>query len=116
MIFNRFLTMDLRKFICEICTENTRITCRCPKCAFECCRTCVKRYILDLPTESPKCMKCLAIWNYEFLANNTEEKFHNHIYRDHRAKILFDKEKAMLQETQQIIVDNLERVPLPKIP
>lgn len=90
---------------CPICANNRRkITwVTCSKCSFSSCRGCVKRFLLELPDINPVCMSCKAQWDFEFLANNTDEKFHNHTYRDYRAKIIVDRERSLLPATQPYV-------------
>lgn len=95
--------------ICSICAEERKTWVECPKCAFKCCRGCVKTYLLGLPEITPKCMSCSIRWTYDFIADNTDEKFHNHEYRDHRSKIIFEREKSLLPDTQDYVVQYREQ-------
>jgi 6-pyruvoyl-tetrahydropterin synthase len=90
---------------CPICAQTRRkVTwiC-CPKCSFSSCRGCVKRFLLDLPDINPVCMSCKTQWDFEFLAENTDEEFHNQVYRNYRAKILVDRERSLLPATQPYV-------------
>jgi hypothetical protein len=92
--------------MCPICAQTRRkvtwVTCS--KCSFSSCRGCVKRFLLELPDINPVCMSCKAQWDFEFLAENTDDDFHNHTYRDYRAKIIVDRERSLLPATQPYVV------------
>ena len=96
---------------CPICTFSKCIKqwVKCPKCSFYCCRTCTKKYLLEQPTIEPKCMGCKANWDYEFLAENTDESFHNKEYREHRAKITVSMERSLLPATQPYVVIEMNK-------
>jgi hypothetical protein len=87
---------------CNICIENKSVKnfIICSKCNFSACKTCVKHYLLELQDINPRCMKCSAQWDFDFIANNTEQEFHNDIYREHRAKIIVERERSLLPATQ----------------
>jgi len=93
----RFLTFD-----CNICAveKNVNQKVTCPKCKFECCKSCVKKYILDSSRLNPNCMNCKTDWSLEFIYYNTDESFYNREYREHRAKVLLSMEKSLLPTTQ----------------
>jgi len=99
---------------CPICAENRRVInfVTCPKCSESCCRGCTKRYLLGLPDINPACMSCKTQWDFEFVAENTDDKFHNHIYRERRAKILVDRERSLLPSTQPYVAAIREKVKL----
>lgn len=90
---------------CFVCMENvsSRYMVSCPKCSYSCCRTCVKRFLLGKPQLNPECMSCHTQWDFEFLANNTEEKFHNNTYRNYRAQIRLQMEKSLLPASQYLV-------------
>lgn len=90
---------------CSICietynkTKRAKVTCRCD---YSACRLCIKTYLLD-QTEDAHCMNCKVIWNRKFMVDNFEKCFISKNYRDHREKILFDREMSMLQATQPYV-------------
>lgn len=49
-------------------------------------------------------MSCKYQWSFEFLADNSTEKFHNHTYREHRSKIVLEREKSLLPATQPFVI------------
>lgn len=92
---------------CPICVHRGRVKSwvTCPKCQFSCCMGCVKKFLLSLPDINPKCMQpsCSAQWDFEFVAKNTDERFHNNEYRDHRAKLVMERERSLLPGTQPLV-------------
>lgn len=88
--------------VCNICTEafnkSTRTIVKC-KCEFECCKKCVKTYLLNL-NDDPCCMSCKMKWDTTFLQENFEKKFLTKEYKKHRENVLFEREKGMMQATQ----------------
>lgn len=100
---------------CYICTEkfnrSNRIEINCEYCDFTACRTCFESYLLTQST--PHCMKPLAecgkIWTRKFLANNFTITFITKKYKHHQEKILFEKELALMPQTQILIERQNER-------
>lgn len=92
---------------CFICIEpfnkTTRALVKC-KCDYQCCRTCVKHYILNNP-QDPHCMNCKVSWDRKMLTDNFETKFINIELKEYRENILFERELGMMPQTQ-IHVDN----------
>lgn len=84
---------------CNICAEKFNKTNRCKvtcTCDFECCRTCIKTYILD-KTEDAHCMSCKVVWDRKFMSKSFEKTFMSKAYKNHREEILMQKELGMLQ-------------------
>jgi hypothetical protein len=48
-------------------------------------------------------MNCKNTWDFDFLAKNTDEPFHNHEYREYRAKIIIQRERSLLPATQPYV-------------
>ena len=97
---------------CQICVEpfnkSTRLAVQCPYCHFELCRTCCETYILgetEVKCMSPECGK---VWTRKHIRDIFTLVFINGTLREHREKILFDKEKALLPATQPIIEGKLQ--------
>jgi len=92
---------------CNICIEpynkSTRIIVNCPYCNYEACRTCCETYILN-ETEV-KCMNpnCSKIWTRKHIRDIFTLVFINGALKEHKEKILFDRERALLPATQPII-------------
>ena len=93
---------------CPICVEkfnkSSRKSIMCPHCSTESCADCVKKYLLiHSPNIFPSCLGCNKEWTLDFLASNTPVIFHNKIYREHRAKILVEREKSILHTRQPLV-------------
>jgi hypothetical protein len=95
---------------CQICDEKYNKTNRklikC-QCEFTCCRLCAKKYI-ENENQRPKCMSCKTEWNRNFMADNFEKTYMNKEYKHLLENVLFDKEKALLPETQYYIENDLK--------
>jgi hypothetical protein len=92
---------------CQICAENfnksTRLPIECPYCQFESCRSCCETYILS--ESDVKCMnpECGKTWTRKMIRNAFTLVFINGALKDHKERILFDKERALMPATQPII-------------
>lgn len=88
---------------CETFNKSTRCKIECKTCEdneTNVCRTCAKRYILDQPTDA-SCMVCKVEWDQEALSNYFTKVFVNNELKKHRENYLFDKQVALLPETQE---------------
>ena len=91
-----------KKPVCNICTElynkvNRKIvTCL---CGFECCRDCVKKYMLGSKQE-PSCMSCKVAWDRNFLLEQLGKTFMTKDYKVYREELLVEREMGFLQATQ----------------
>lgn len=95
------------KIECPVCTEN-KYPVSCQKCHYSCCGTCIQKYLLGLTTVDPKCMNCKELWSMEFVHKNFSKEFYDKTFREHRAKIMFEREQSLLPETQEIARQILE--------
>ena len=92
---------------CSICVEKFNKSNHkqvvCGYCEFDACRECCKTYVLDSP--AAKCMnpKCEGEWSLDFIVDNFSKKFVSADLKQHKENLLFDKERALLPETQLII-------------
>jgi len=96
---------------CQICcddfTSSTRACITCSLCNLEQCRECVRKYLLNT-TQQPHCMGCKNTWDRQFLINATLRAFVNGDYRNHRAQLLLEQEKARLPETMPAVENYLK--------
>jgi hypothetical protein len=101
------------KVDCNICADEVshRKIIQCPYCKFESCQSCVDRFLMGIDDDKPRCMNntCKKVWGYEFLAENFQPSFHNKRYRDRRALIIHEKEKALLPGTQHLVAEEKEK-------
>jgi hypothetical protein len=91
---------------CPICiekyTKELRLKVVCPYCPSNACRGCVQRYLLS-SFDDAHCMECRRAWNRDFLDANLTKTFRSGPLRKHRAKILCDREKALLPAMQVFV-------------
>ena len=97
---------------CQICLENytplLRCKVTCPYCPSAACKGCVQRYLLTT-YEDPHCMTCKRGWNREFIDLHLTKAFRSDPLRKHRAKVLRDREKAVLP-AMQIFVEATKEI------
>lgn len=90
---------------CVICANSynlkKRIKIKCYLCGEECCKGCVDKYLFKSYTDV-HCMFCKKIWNYRFIHEKMNKSF---LYKlkQQQSKMLLDKEKYLLPETQKYI-------------
>lgn len=89
---------------CDVCCENfNRINHKkveCPFCDLTSCRSCSQKYILST-IEDPHCMGCKTIWNREFVDSFCTKYFRRTELRRHRENVLFEREKALMPQSQK---------------
>ena len=88
---------------CDVCCEKlnkiNHKEVKCPFCDLTSCKTCSQKYILST-FEDPHCMGCKTLWNREFIDSFCTKYFRNTELRRHREKVLFEREKIHMPETQ----------------
>ncbi len=88
---------------CSVCCEKFNKTIRkqviCPFCNFETCKTCTQTYLLS-STEDAHCMNCKHEHTRDFVDSFCTKHFRNVEYKLHRERVLFEREKARMPETQ----------------
>lgn len=103
---------------CSICVESFNKTARsvvkCASCSFEACRTCCETFVLSV--DVPKCMNtaCGKTWTRAFLVDHFTGVFMTKTYKEHRERIFFEKEQALLPATQEVIERKQEEERLQK--
>jgi len=91
---------------CSICfdefNKSTRMKSSCPYCKTGICRTCLQAYLLNDISDTPRCInnECGHGWERDFLDTCLTATFRLKTYKEHREKVLMDREKARLPETQ----------------
>ena len=92
---------------CIVCFESfnksSRAPTKCPYCETNICRTCLQTYLVNDISDTPQCVnpECKHGYTREFLDGETTKSFRLHTYKDHREKVLIDREKARLPATQE---------------
>ena len=93
---------------CEVLNKSNRKDITCVFCDFVVCRTCFQKYITETLLD-PHCMSCKKTFTYDFITNNCTSVFVTKNLKTHRENVLFDREKAMLPETQPFVVIENQR-------
>lgn len=87
---------------CNVCcsdfTKVLRKEITCPYCNFSGCTECTKRYVLQ-STADINCMNCKVPWNSGFISSIFTKAFLNGDYKQHREKVLLDREKSKIVAT-----------------
>lgn len=91
---------------CQICfdtyNKSTRNRVTCPSCGFEACRKCNETFILDPANHIPNCMNCHKEFQREFLVENFTLKFVSKDWKEHRERLILQKERALLPTRQPV--------------
>jgi hypothetical protein len=83
---------------CERVTKKNQVACH--YCDYVACKSCAKRFLLD--SVNPLCMNCKKPWNREMISEKFGKTFVAKEYKQKRERDLFETEKALLPETQEI--------------
>ena len=83
---------------CSVCCETTAKTVVCG-CDFVACKPCSKRYVLEC-VEDAHCMNCRRGWPRDVLIEHFGPTWVSGEYKQRRETLLFDRERAMLPDTQ----------------
>ena len=92
---------------CVVCFDNFNKSSRCPtKCSYcetEICRTCLQTYLLNDINDTPNCVnpECGHGMDREFLDAQLTKSFRLTTYKEHREKVLSDRERSRLPLTQE---------------
>lgn len=84
---------------CEPFTKRDRKEVTCGHCGYAACRKCAATYLLQRLDAA--CMSCGATWSVGFVQENFTKAWFLGVWIPHRARLLFDREKALLPETQE---------------
>jgi hypothetical protein len=98
---------------CSVCCETLSCT-TCPYCGFVACGSCVSTFLLGLSKDS-HCMNCSKLWSREILITLMGKSFVNGKHKHHRENLLFEREKSLFPQTQQIIVRENRFIALAKL-
>ncbi len=74
----------------------------CPFCPHATCRQCTSQYLLTTLNDS-HCMGCKREWNREFIDTHLTQTFRKGALRQHRRKVLMDREKGRLPAMQMFV-------------
>lgn len=83
---------------CDVCCSPNYFFIKCCYCDADACQKCYETYILDQFED--KCMYCSKTWNFEFMQVHFRAAYLEKAYKDKKKQLLFEKEKAMMPQTQ----------------
>lgn len=100
----------MKKIECQVCAEpqSERQFVTCGACAYSCCKTCVKRYLLAC-VDDPHCMNCKRRMNRGELTKTFSATFVNTTFKEWRKRVLFQRELAKMPSTQPYVRQELKR-------
>lgn len=96
---------------CLICIESVctfNIT-ECPICNFECCKGCMKKFVLNNQNDNIVCMNCKGIINRDISIDLLGKSFITGKFNQHQKNVRIDKQMALLPETQYL-AENVKKV------
>lgn len=97
---------------CRVCfdpyNKSTRARVTCQSCGFEACRQCHSTFILDASNTLPNCMQCHKEFQREFLVDSFTLKFVSKDWKQHRERVMLQKERALLP-TRQPVAEMVKR-------
>jgi hypothetical protein len=96
---------------CEKLNKSTRKEVICNYCSYSSCRACFQKYLTE-SIDDPHCMNCKKQFNRDFLADSCTSVFISTSFKEYRQNVLFDREKALLIETQPYVVVEREKMKL----
>jgi RNase P protein component len=102
--------MSLNCIICDERVNKARhaLVC-CPYCAFEACRACCETYVLDKTIAQCMNTSCGKEWTRKQIAAAFTKSFINGKLKQHREKVLFDREVALLPATQPLVEEAIRK-------
>jgi hypothetical protein len=80
----------------------------CHYCDYTTCKSCAKRFILD--SVNPSCMNCKKPWNREMISEKFGKTFIYKEYKKKRERDLFETEKALMPETQELTTHEISEL------
>jgi len=92
---------------CETYTKQHRKKVECAHCQTACCSGCLQQYLLTLQADA-QCMGCKHAFDGEFLSMHLPKTWLLGRYKEHREKVLLDREMALLPGSQDLLVNYRE--------
>jgi hypothetical protein len=87
---------------CDAYTAQVRAEVRCAYCGHVACMRCYKQYLLG-SAEDVHCMSCRRAWPRDVYVPLFPRAFLLGEYKTHRERVLVEREKALLPETQPLV-------------
>jgi len=100
------IVMTAESDVCDVCVDkytskNSKVECY--LCQFACCKKCLQRQLLNEEKMDYECMNCKKLWNYEYLVKFLPKNYVKEEYRNHLTKLLFERERQYMKNTQLYI-------------
>lgn len=96
---------------CPICMDHFTAVIRqpitCPYCPSAACRQCTSQYLLTTLND-PHCVGCKREWNREFIDTKLTQTYRKGPLRQHRRKVLIDRERGRLPAMQIFLEAQIE--------
>lgn len=93
---------------CPVCREAytrcQRKKVECGVCDMAVCSTCLQTYLLTLQGDA-QCMHCRRVLDGDFLATHLSKTWLLSRYKEHRERVLLDREMSLLPESQHILAN-----------
>jgi hypothetical protein len=91
---------------CESYNKTSRKKAQCAHCDTACCSACLAKYLLGLPGDA-HCMnpQCKKAFDGEFLSLYLSKTWMLTKYKEHRERVLLEREMALLPESQHILAN-----------
>ena len=92
---------------CFVCCESynrstrTKIVCNLGDCGYECCKSCIRAYLLSTRND-PHCMNCKRAYTQNFMVTFLNRSFTDNDFKKHRRKLLLEHELSRMPETMQL--------------
>ena len=100
--------METCSTCCDVFNKSNRKKVSCGYCPdFAACTSCTEHYLVDSNLDA-HCMSCRKTWPRSFLASTFTQKFMNKTYKERRENLLFERERALLPETQEFVELEIE--------
>ena len=91
---------------CPVCcaafTKQQRKPVECLYCEYAACSACVQQFLVSAPRDA-SCMSCSKTWNREFLAANLSRTWLHGPFKEHRERVLLEREVALLPASQALV-------------
>ena len=101
---------------CQVCTspfnQSTRAPIPCVSCDLQCCKECIRTFLIKTCTGLPKCMKCNAQYSMHFMVRHLNRTWVLHQYKEIMTHALTHVEMSKLPDTQPYVEAEQERLRL----
>jgi hypothetical protein len=99
--------------MCDICCTPFNKVVRkqvvCPQCPALTCKDCVQKYLVT-SIQDPHCMVCRVPWDVDIIRDALSGTFLKKEYKQHREKVLIDRQKSLLPATMPAAAKRSDKV------